>query len=172
MANEVTKEKLDIELEAPADFTSPEELYQDLIATIRKYHPSDDITMIEKAYRVAKEAHREQKRKSGEPYIIHPLCVAIILADLEMDKETIEAGLLHDVVEDTAMPLDELAKQFGTEVSFLVDGVTKLTQLSWDKDKVEIQADNLRKMFLAMAKDIRVIIIKLADRLHNMRTGQ
>ena len=172
MATEVTKEKLDIELEAPADFTSPEELYQDLIATIRKYHPSDDITMIEKAYRVAKEAHREQKRKSGEPYIIHPLCVAIILADLEMDKETIEAGLLHDVVEDTAMSLDELAKQFGTEVSFLVDGVTKLTQLSWDKDKVEIQADNLRKMFLAMAKDIRVIIIKLADRLHNMRTGQ
>ncbi len=172
MANEVTKEKLDIELEAPADFTSPEELYQDLIATIRKYHPSDDITMIEKAYRVAKEAHREQKRKSGEPYIIHPLCVAIILADLEMDKETIEAGLLHDVVEDTAMSLDELAKQFGTEVSFLVDGVTKLTQLSWDKDKVEIQADNLRKMFLAMAKDIRVIIIKLADRLDNMRTGQ
>ena len=172
MANEVTKEKLDIELEAPADFTSPEEFYQDLIATIRKYHPSDDITMIEKAYRVAKEAHREQKRKSGEPYIIHPLCVAIILADLEMDKETIEAGLLHDVVEDTAMSLDELAKQFGTEVSFLVDGVTKLTQLSWDKDKVEIQADNLRKMFLAMAKDIRVIIIKLADRLHNMRTGQ
>ena len=172
MANEVTKEKLDIELEAPADFTSPEELYQDLIATIRKYHPSDDITMIEKAYRVAKEAHREQKRKSGEPYIIHPLCVAIILADLEMDKETIEAGLLHDVVEDTAMTLDELTKEFGTEVSFLVDGVTKLTQLSWDKDKVEIQADNLRKMFLAMAKDIRVIIIKLADRLHNMRTGQ
>ena len=172
MANEVTKEKLDIELEAPADFTSPEELYQDLIATIRKYHPADDITMSEKAYRVAKEAHREQKRKSGEPYIIHPLCVAIILADLEMDKETIEAGLLHDVVEDTAMSLDELAKQFGTEVSFLVDGVTKLTQLSWDKDKVEIQADNLRKMFLAMAKDIRVIIIKLADRLHNMRTGQ
>ena len=108
MANEVTKEKLDIELEAPADFTSPEELYQDLIATIRKYHPSDDITMIEKAYRVAKEAHREQKRKSGEPYIIHPLCVAIILADLEMDKETIEAGLLHDEVEDTAMSLDEL----------------------------------------------------------------
>ena len=89
-----------------------------------------------------------------------------------MDKETIEAGLLHDVVEDTAMSLDELARQFGTEVSFLVDGVTKLTQLSWDKDKVEIQADNLRKMFLAMARDIRVIIIKLADRLHNMRTGQ
>ncbi len=172
MANEGTKEKLDIELEAPADFTSPEVLYQDLVNTIRKYHPSDDISMIEKAYKVADEAHKEQKRKSGEPYIIHPLCVAIILADLEMDKETIAGGLLHDVVEDTKMTLDDLTREFGSEVSFLVDGVTKLTQLNWDKDKVEIQAENLRKMFLAMAKDIRVIIIKLADRLHNMRTGQ
>ena len=135
MANEGTKEKLDIELEAPADFTSPEVLYQDLINTIRKYHPSDDITMIEKAYRIADEAHKEQKRKSGEPYIIHPLCVAIILADLEMDKETIAAGLLHDVVEDTIMTLEQLTKEFGSEVSFLVDGVTKLTQLNWDKDK-------------------------------------
>ena len=172
MANEGTKEKVDIELEAPADFTSPEVLYQDLIATIRKYHPSDDISMIEKAYKISQEAHKEQKRKSGEPYIIHPLCVAIILADLEMDKETIAGGLLHDVVEDTKMTLDDLTREFGAEVSFLVDGVTKLTQLNWDKDKVEIQAENLRKMFLAMAKDIRVIIIKLADRLHNMRTGQ
>lgn len=160
------------ELEAPASFTSPEVLYQDLIQTIRRYHPSDDITMIEKAYKIAAEAHKDQKRKSGEPYIIHPLCVAIILADLEMDKETIEAGLLHDVVEDTVMSLEDLTKEFGSEVSFLVDGVTKLTQLNWDNDKVEIQAENLRKMFLAMAKDIRVIIIKLADRLHNMRTGQ
>ena len=164
--------KVDVELEAPADFTSPDVLYEDLIKTIRRYHPSDDISMVEKAYRVAAEAHKDQKRKSGEPYIIHPLCVAIILADLEMDKETIAAGLLHDVVEDTVMTLDELTKEFGPEVSFLVDGVTKLTQLNWDKDKVEIQAENLRKMFLAMAKDIRVIIVKLADRLHNMRTGQ
>ncbi|MCD8082390.1 MAG: bifunctional (p)ppGpp synthetase/guanosine-3',5'-bis(diphosphate) 3'-pyrophosphohydrolase [Clostridiales bacterium] len=162
----------EIELENPADFTSPEELYQTLIRTIRKYHPSDDITMIEKAYRVAAQCHQDQKRKSGEPYIIHPLCVAIILSDLEMDKETIAGGLLHDVVEDTSMTLDDLTKEFGKEVAFLVDGVTKLTQLSWDKDKVEIQAENLRKMFLAMAKDIRVIIIKLADRLHNMRTGE
>ena len=98
--------------------------------------------------------------------------MAIILADLEMDKETIAAGLLHDVVEDTIMTLEQLTKEFGSEVAFLVDGVTKLTQLNWDKDKVEIQAENLRKMFLAMAKDIRVIIIKLADRLHNMRTGK
>ena len=165
MGKEGTKEKLDIELEAPADFTSPEVLYQDLVKTIHKYHPSDDISMIEKAYKVAAEAHKDQKRKSGEPYIIHPLCVAIILADLEMDKETIAAGLLHDVVEDTVMTLDELTKEFGPEVAFLVDGVTKLTQLNWDKDKVEIQAENLRKMFLAMAKDIRVIIVKLADRL-------
>ena len=172
MGKEGTKEKLDIELEAPADFTSPEVLYQDLIRAIQKYHPSDDLTMIEKAYKIADEAHKEQKRKSGEPYIIHPLCVAIILADLEMDKETIAAGLLHDVVEDTIMTLEQLTKEFGSEVAFLVDGVTKLTQLNWDKDKVEIQAENLRKMFLAMAKDIRVIIIKLADRLHNMRTLQ
>ena len=162
----------DEELEAPADFTSPEVLYQELIASIRRYHPSDDISMIEKAYHVADNFHKEQKRKSGEPYIIHPLCVAIILADLEMDKETIAAGILHDVVEDTVMTLDELGKEFGEEVALLVDGVTKLTQLSWSMDKMELQAENLRKMFLAMAKDIRVIIIKLADRLHNMRTLQ
>ena len=154
------------------DFTSPEVLYQELVAGVAKYHPSDDISMIEKAYRTAFDAHKDQKRKSGEPYIIHPLCVAIILADLEMDKETIVAGLLHDVVEDTIMTSEELRKQFGEEVELLVDGVTKLGQLSYDADKVEVQAENLRKMFLAMAKDIRVIIIKLADRLHNMRTLQ
>ena len=172
MANEGMKEKLDIELEAPASFTSPEELYADLIRSIRRYHPSDDISMIEKAYRIADKAHANQKRKSGEPYIIHPLCVAIILADLEMDKETLAAAILHDVVEDTVMTLDELKGEFGDEVALLVDGVTKLTQLSWSADKVELQAENLRKMFLAMAKDIRVIMIKLADRLHNMRTLQ
>ena len=172
MGQNQQSEPLERELEAPASFTSPELLYQDLIAAIRRYHPSADISLVEKAYRLSDEAHKEQKRKSGEPYIIHPLCVAIILADLEMDKETIAAGLLHDVVEDTGMTLEELSKAFGKEVAFLVDGVTKLTQLSWDKDKVEVQAENLRKMFLAMAKDIRVIIIKLADRLHNMRTGR
>lgn len=172
MIQEPFNENREQELEAPASFTSPETLYQEMINTIYRYHPSDDITLVEKAYRVARDSHKDQKRKSGEPYIIHPLCVAIILADLEMDKETIAAGLLHDVVEDTGMTLEELSREFGSEVAFLVDGVTKLTQLSWDKDKVEIQAENLRKMFLAMAKDIRVIIIKLADRLHNMRTGQ
>ena len=172
MAEDISKKPLDEELEAPADFTSPEELYQELIRSIRKYHPSDDISMVEKAYEIAYNAHKEQKRKSGEPYIIHPLCVAIILADLELDKETIVAGILHDVVEDTVMTDKELAEVFGDEVALLVDGVTKLTQISWSTDKVEIQAENLRKMFLAMAKDIRVILIKLADRLHNMRTLQ
>ncbi len=172
MAEDIAKKPLDEELEAPADFTSPEELYQELIRSIRKYHPSDDISMVEKAYEIAYNAHKEQKRKSGEPYIIHPLCVAIILADLELDKETIVAGILHDVVEDTVMTDKELAEVFGDEVALLVDGVTKLTQISWSTDKVEIQAENLRKMFLAMAKDIRVILIKLADRLHNMRTLQ
>ena len=157
-------------VKAPEDYQDPEELYQALIARVRKYHPSADITMIEKAYQIGKEAHKDQFRKSGEPYIIHPLWVAIILADLEMDKETIVAGMLHDVVEDTTMTLDEISTEFGEEVALLVDGVTKLGQLNYSKDKLEAQAENLRKMFLAMAKDIRVIIVKLADRLHNMRT--
>ena len=152
------------------EFVSPESLYEELIASVRKYHPSADISLIEKAYKIASEAHEGQERKSGEAYIIHPLCVAIILAELELDKETIVAGLLHDVVEDTVMTVDEIAKEFSGEIALLVDGVTKLGQLSYDADKVEVQAENLRKMFLAMAKDIRVILIKLADRLHNMRT--
>ena len=154
----------------PEDYQDPEKLYQALIARVTKYHPSADISLIEKAYKIASEAHQEQFRKSGEPYIIHPLWVGIILADLEMDKETIVAGMLHDVVEDTVMTLDDITREFGSEVALLVDGVTKLGQLSYSKDKLEVQAENLRKMFLAMAKDIRVIIIKLADRLHNMRT--
>lgn len=152
------------------DFTSPSVLYEELISSVQKYHPSTDISMIEKAYRIARDAHEGQVRKSGEPYIIHPLCVGIILADLELDKETIVAGLLHDVVEDTVMTTEEITQEFGAEVALLVDGVTKLGQLNYSADKVEVQAENLRKMFLAMAKDIRVILIKLADRLHNMRT--
>ena len=175
---QVEKEKLESVKRADAavktmhDFTSPEVLYKELINSVLKYHPSTDISMIEKAYKVASEAHEGQKRKSGEPYIIHPLCVAIILADLELDKETIVAGLLHDAVEDTWMTYEEVEKEFGSEVALLVDGVTKLGQLSYSADKVEVQSENLRKMFLAMAKDIRVILIKLADRLHNMRTLQ
>jgi len=171
-----TNKQLDIvdghAVKAPADYQNPDELYDLLIRRIRKYHPSTDISMIEKAYRIAKGAHEGQKRKSGEEYIIHPLWVSIILADLEMDKETIVAGMLHDVVEDTVMTDEEIKQEFGAEVALLVDGVTKLGQLSYSSDKLEVQAENLRKMFLAMAKDIRVIIIKLADRLHNMRTLQ
>ena len=166
-------------IEAVKEYLSPEELYRDLISRVQKYHPSDDISLIEKAYKLADDAHKTQVRKSGEPYIVHPLCVAIILADLEMDKETIAAGLLHDVVEDTIYTSEEMEREFGADVALLVDGVTKLQSLQLgdnsasmdkDKEKLEMQAENLRKMFLAMAKDIRVIIIKLADRLHNMRT--
>ncbi len=165
-------------IEAVQEFLSPEELFRDLIDHVHRYHPSDEVSLIEKAYRTASKAHEGQVRKSGEPYIIHPLCVGIILADLEMDKETIVAGLLHDVLEDTIMTEEEMREQFGDDVTLLVDGVTKLQQLQLsgdnndDKsaDRMEMQAENLRKMFLAMAKDIRVILIKLADRLHNMRT--
>ncbi len=157
-------------VKSPEDYQDPKKLYEMLISRVRKYHPSADISMIEKAYDIAYHAHEGQCRKSGEAYIIHPLWVGIILADLELDKETIVAGILHDVVEDTVMSEKEIEEQFGSEVALLVDGVTKLGQLSYSADKLEVQAENLRKMFLAMAKDIRVILIKLADRLHNMRT--
>ncbi|MEY8509606.1 bifunctional (p)ppGpp synthetase/guanosine-3',5'-bis(diphosphate) 3'-pyrophosphohydrolase [Lachnospiraceae bacterium 42-17] len=159
-------------VKAPGDYENPDKLYDMLIARIQKYHPSTDVSMIKKAYALAREAHGNQFRKSGEPYIVHPLWVSIILASLEMDKETITAAMLHDVVEDTEISEEEISKDFGKEVALLVDGVTKLGQLSYSSDKLEVQAENLRKMFLAMAKDIRVIIIKLADRLHNMRTLQ
>lgn len=151
-------------------FKSHDEIFEKILERIEEYHPNTDTAMIKKAYEFADKAHDGQKRKSGEAYIIHPLCTALILSDLELDKETIIAGLLHDVVEDTGVTLDTIAKEFSPEIALLVDGVTKLTQLSYDVDKVDIQAENLRKMFLAMAKDIRVIMIKLADRLHNMRT--
>ncbi len=181
-----TEEKKDIvfddgRIESIDEFQTPGTLYEELIVRVRKYHPSTDISLIRKAYRIASDAHRGQVRKSGEPYIIHPLCVSIILADLELDKETIVAGLLHDVVEDTIMTDEEIKEEFGEDVALLVDGVTKLDKLSFhgehgyqdrDTEKLERQAENLRKMFLAMAKDIRVILIKLADRLHNMRTLQ
>ncbi len=164
----------DGKIERLEEFLMPDELYKDLIERVLRYHPSDDISLIEKAYKVASDAHKTQVRKSGEPYIIHPLYVAIILADLELDKETIVAGLLHDVVEDTVMSYDDLVRKFSKDVADLVDGVTKLEKLpqfqDGDDSRLEMQAENLRKMFLAMAKDIRVILIKLADRLHNMRT--
>ena len=164
-------------IESIGEYHCPEDLYQELIDRVKKYHPSDDISLIERAYEVARRAHEGQLRKSGEPYIIHPLYVSIILAGLEMDKETIAAGLLHDVVEDTVLTREEIEEKFGADVALLVDGVTKLKKLKLSGDygdrtqvQQEMQARNLRKMFLAMAKDIRIILIKLADRLHNMRT--
>ena len=143
---------------------------QTLKEKIRKYYPvTPDWKLLEKAYRFAVNAHQGQKRFSGELYITHPLGVAIILAELELDMDTIIAGLLHDVVEDTDVTLEEIEQQFGDDIAMLVDGVTKLSKLEY-KSKEERQAENLRKMFIAMAKDIRVLLIKLADRTHNMRT--
>ncbi len=141
----------------------------EFLDSILSFNPNYDIDLIGRAYDVAEEMHRGQIRKSGEPYLIHPMNVAEILADLGMDEETIIAGLLHDVVEDTPYTNEELAKDFGAEVELLVDGVTKLGSLKFES-KEERQAENLRKMFLAMSKDIRVLIIKLSDRLHNLRT--
>ena len=146
-----------------------EQLYLELIEKIKTYHPSSDFSMIEKAYKLAVDAHKDQKRKSGEPYIIHPLKVAYILAELELDMESIVAGILHDIIEDTEYSYEDISNLFSEEIAALVDGVTKLGKLSYTT-KEEAQAENYRKMFLAMAKDIRVILIKLADRLHNMRT--
>lgn len=128
-----------------------EQLYKELIDKIKTYHPSDDFSMVEKAYKLAVDAHKEQKRKSGEPYIIHPLKVAYILAELELDMETITAGILHDIIEDTPYTYEDITRLFSEEIAALVDGVTKLGKLSYTT-KEEAQAENYRKMFLAMAR--------------------
>lgn len=143
--------------------------FRHLIDTIHSYLPQADCEDVTKAYHAAEEAHKEQHRVSGEPYILHPLAVAQILADMKIDTTTITAALLHDVVEDTACTLEDLRQEFGREVAFLVDGVTKLSRLNY-RTKEDQQLNSMRKMFLAMAKDVRVVVIKLADRLHNMRT--
>ena len=144
-------------------------MLENLISKIKTSGNNADVDMIKKAYNLAFEAHKDQKRESGEPYIIHPVSVAIILTEMGMDTNTIVAGLLHDVIEDTDYTYDDIAKIFNKEIANLVDGVTKINKIRY-KTKEEQQADNVRKMLLAMAQDIRVIIIKLADRLHNMRT--
>lgn len=141
----------------------------EIIEKAKKYLSDNDVAFIYRAYEYAKNAHEGQYRKSGEPYIIHPVQVASILVDLEMDPETIAGGFLHDVVEDTDVTLEEIAEDFNSEVAMLVDGVTKLEKIKY-KSKETLQAETHRKMFVAMAKDIRVILIKIADRLHNMRT--
>ena len=146
-------------------------LLEDLKQDLEKSEKSYDLPLIEKAYHIAEHYHQGQKRKSGEPYIIHPVAVAKILCELGMDSDTIVAAILHDIVEDTPMTLEEVKKEFGPDVALLVDGVTKITQLQLTT-KEEEQAENVRKMLLAMFQDIRVIIIKLCDRLHNMRTMQ
>lgn len=146
-----------------------DQAFQHLLDTIHSYQPDAPCDDVKKAFNLAEEAHKDQRRASGEPYIIHPLAVAQILADMKIDTKTITASLLHDVVEDTSYTLDDLKQLFGKEVAFLVDGVTKLSRLNY-RTKEDQQLNSMRKMFLAMAKDVRVVVIKLADRLHNMRT--
>ena len=148
-----------------------DQLYSELERKIRALRPKDDFTQLEKAYRVASEAHKDQTRVSGEPYMVHPLHVTLILADMQMDMVCLETGLLHDTVEDTRLSLDQIRKDFGEEVARCVDGVTKLSKLHL-YSREERQAESVRKMLLAMVNDIRVILVKLADRLHNMRTLQ
>ncbi len=141
----------------------------ELCEIVRHYNPKVDCERLKKIYAFSEAAHEGQKRKSGEPYISHPLGVAAILAHLRLDMDTIATGLLHDTVEDTKATIDEIAKKFGPAVAHLVDGVTKITQMSF-RNTHEKQGENIRKMIVAMGKDVRVVLVKLADRLHNMRT--
>jgi GTP diphosphokinase / guanosine-3',5'-bis(diphosphate) 3'-diphosphatase len=148
---------------------SKEPRIKDLTEKVLAYHPTADVEMIRRAYDFSARVHEGQKRLSGEPFLVHPIAVAGIIADLKLDVPSIVGGLLHDTVEDTLTTLDEVRSVFGQEVASLVDGVTKLSQVNFTS-REEKQAENFRKMVLAMAKDIRVILIKLADRTHNMRT--
>jgi guanosine-3',5'-bis(diphosphate) 3'-pyrophosphohydrolase len=151
------------------DAPQVEELYRSLEERVRAARPSEDLSPLQRAFTFAVERHASQKRKSGEPYIIHPIAVAGILVDMQMDMVSLQTGLLHDVVEDTAVKIDEIRERFGDDVARCVDGVTKLSKISM-ANREDRQAESLRKMLLAMTGDIRVVIVKLADRLHNMRT--
>src|SRR5688572_8558663 len=141
----------------------------DLVERIRGYHPAADVEIVSRAYDYSVRAHEGQKRKSGDPYFIHPAAVAGIITELRLDTASICAGLLHDVVEDTLATVSDIERDFGQEVAFLVDGVTKLSKINF-ASKEDRQAENFRKMLVAMARDIRVLLVKLCDRLDNMRT--
>ena len=143
----------------------------DIVAKVKAFDPTADTTLIKKAHSFAQNAHEGQKRKSGEPYVTHPIAVSGIIAELNLGVSSICAGLLHDTIEDTSATKEDLVETFGEEIAFLVDGVTKLGKLPF-ATKEERQAENFRKMLLAMAKDIRVILVKFCDRLDNMRTLQ
>src|SRR5512140_2407483 len=143
--------------------------FRDLLRQVRQYRPNDDLEIIKKAYETSLRHHTGQVRASGEPYLVHPLEVACVLAETKLDPVAIAAGLLHDAVEDTAMTVEEIEKEFGEQVAHIVEGVTKISKIDF-ASREERQAENLRKMMLAMVDDIRVVLIKLADRLHNMRT--
>src|SRR6201996_1378253 len=151
------------------DVPQVEELYRSLEDKVRALRPNEDLELLHRTYVFAAERHQNQKRKSGEPYITHPIAVASILLDMNMDLVCLQTGLLHDVVEDTSVKLEEIKERFGEDVARCVDGVTKLSKISL-ANREDRQAESIRKMLLAMTSDIRVIIVKLADRLHNMRT--
>src|SRR5262252_1093482 len=143
--------------------------FRDLLRKIRSYRPNDDLTLVKKAYDFSLRHHQGQTRASGEPYLVHPLEVALVLAEMKLDSTAIAAGLLHDAVEDTDVTNNQIEEKFGTPVAHIVDGVTKIAKINL-ASREERQAENVRKMVLAMTDDIRVVLIKLADRLHNMRT--
>src|SRR5438067_13323183 len=142
---------------------------EEILDRVEKHHPSDNLDLIRRAYIFSAKEHKGQVRASGEPYLTHPIEVANILAEMKMDATTVSVGLLHDVVEDTLVSLEDVEQMFGAEVAHIVDGVTKISQIQFTS-KEEKQAENFRKMLLAMTDDIRVIMVKFADRLHNMRT--
>jgi len=145
--------------------------FRDLLRKVRAYRPNDDLALVKKAYEFSLQHHKGQTRASGEPYLVHPLEVASVLAEMQLDTTAIAAGLLHDAVEDTTVTIEEISKEFGEQVAHIVEGVTKISRIDF-ASREEAQAENVRKMILAMVDDIRVVLIKLADRLHNMRTLQ